>query len=175
MSGELAACFANLVAEGYVTDKGTTHSYIPWYEELLAPYRLLPVAILEIGVYAGASVRLWRDYFVNGTVYGIERAPEYAGHIPGVRVIFGDATRPETWAGIDGLDIVIDDGSHHTDDIVWAFRAGSPLVYPGGFWIIEDIQSDAVIERLAAEATFEVVDRRNIGHSDDRLCIWRPA
>lgn len=28
--------------------------------------------VLEIGVYKGHSIKLWYDYFVNATIYGID-------------------------------------------------------------------------------------------------------
>ena len=40
-----------------------------------------------------------------------------------------------------GYDVVIDDASHNTNDIVAAFAANLPLLRPGGLWIIEDLHA----------------------------------
>jgi cephalosporin hydroxylase len=48
-----------------VCDKGTTHSYIEKYEEILAPYRDRPITLVEIGVESGGSLAMWAEYFAN--------------------------------------------------------------------------------------------------------------
>ena len=50
------------------TDKGTTvggwpHAYSELYEPLFAPWRDQVVRLLEIGVFDGASLRVWETYF----------------------------------------------------------------------------------------------------------------
>jgi len=54
--------------DGY-GDKGTAHTYIDEYEELLKPYRDTG-SILEIGICYGDSLRMWREYFKTGIVAG---------------------------------------------------------------------------------------------------------
>ena len=57
------------------TDKNTTHSYIEVYTDLLDKYRETG-NILEIGAAHGNSVRMWREYFTNGIVAGIDNIVE---------------------------------------------------------------------------------------------------
>jgi hypothetical protein len=48
------------------TDKSSPyHDYCRIHEELLAPLRHEPVALLELGVANGASLRMWGDYFTQ--------------------------------------------------------------------------------------------------------------
>src|SRR5271165_6687368 len=57
--------------DGY-GDKGTAHSYIDVYAELLAPMRERAVEVLEIGVGPEAlSLRLWRAFFPRALIVGI--------------------------------------------------------------------------------------------------------
>ena len=39
------------------------------------------------------------------------------------------------------FDVVIDDGSHRTDDIIAAFQVLSSAVNPGSFYVIEDVHA----------------------------------
>ena len=48
------------------TDKNATgHNYASIYAELFAPYRHAPARVLEIGVWEGASLRMWSEYFTR--------------------------------------------------------------------------------------------------------------
>jgi len=57
----------------YMTDKGTTHTYMGFYEEVFAVYDNVPVDFLEIGVAWGGSLKMWKDFFTEGSsISGIE-------------------------------------------------------------------------------------------------------
>lgn len=63
----------------YGTDKFGYHDYTPNYFKLLKHLREKPVKVLEIGVggYAdndrgGQSLRVWRDFFEQGEITGID-------------------------------------------------------------------------------------------------------
>jgi hypothetical protein len=59
------------------TDKGSNgHSYLGLYETLLCKKKETATHILEVGVCSGGSIKLWRDYFVNATIYGLELRDE---------------------------------------------------------------------------------------------------
>ena len=54
------------------TDKNTTHSHLPLYESLFKNKKETAQNILEIGIQNGGSIKLWRDYFTNATIYGLD-------------------------------------------------------------------------------------------------------
>ena len=54
------------------TDKNTTHSYLPLYGSLFKDKKETTQNILEIGIQNGGSIKLWRDYFINATIYGLD-------------------------------------------------------------------------------------------------------
>ena len=54
------------------TDKNTTHSHLPLYESLFKNKKETAQNILEIGIQNGGSIKLWRDYFINATIYGLD-------------------------------------------------------------------------------------------------------
>ena len=60
-----------------LTDKNTTHSYIELYQELLYSKKETATNVLEIGIgnfkeKNGGSIKLWRDFFTNATIYGLD-------------------------------------------------------------------------------------------------------
>jgi trans-aconitate methyltransferase len=167
----------------YKTDKNTRHSYGPVYEDLLAPYREVAKNVLEIGVDKGASMEVWREYFVNATITGIDNNPI---SLPPSRV--KDVSRMKFYklhqassASLKAFainhyqqfDIIIDDGSHvprhqlMTRDILW------DALKPGGLMVIEDIQNTRALI-LLRNFRPEIVDVRAVkGRYDDVLAIFR--
>lgn len=175
MAGPLAQAYEAL---GSRSDKGTRHSYIDAYEELLAPYRTRRPRVLEIGVKGGHSLALWRRYFEGGHIVGVDIKPP-TGMPAGCAVIVADATRPDILDYLEGeFDVIIDDASHRLRDQVATFELLAPRLAQGGTYVIEDIQSDADRDAIqaATRGAFEVLDRRAVkGRYDDVLMIHRRA
>jgi cephalosporin hydroxylase len=128
-------------------------------------------------------MRLWNGYFPNAIVYGIDsdiyqnQCREFA---PRVRFIQANAYSRECAATFaqPSLDIVIDDGPHTLESMQQAIALYLPAVRPGGYLIIEDIQSMEWLPILrcsvphGVEVTVE--DRRSIkGRYDDVLLVLR--
>lgn len=120
------------------------HDYLTRYEPLFSPLRQLSIHLLEIGVDRGSSMRVWRDYFENGEIVGLDNNPEACKHDlgPSVKLIHGDATSMELWGYLKSkaveFDVVVDDGGHFSHQISSAFRGAWPLLKRGGLYIIED-------------------------------------
>jgi hypothetical protein len=123
------------------TDKGFC-GYLPFYQYHLRGVRRRPLTILEIGVYQGASLRVWRSYFPRSTIVGIDINPS---DVEESRIVFrrGSQDDPEFLAALSAelgpFDIVIDDGSHIGRHMIASFDNLFPHVVPGGWYIIEDI------------------------------------
>jgi hypothetical protein len=43
------------------TDKNTVHSYIELYEKLLCSQKESAKNVLEVGIYNGGSIKLWKN------------------------------------------------------------------------------------------------------------------
>jgi hypothetical protein len=57
----------------YNTDKNCLHSYVDHvYEDLFREIRHSANNILEIGVSGGGSLFMWREYFPNAVITGID-------------------------------------------------------------------------------------------------------
>lgn len=115
------------------------------YEQLLAPLREQRFSLLELGVWKGDSLEMWRDAFPRATVVGLDLRPPDIDLGPRVRTIQGDQTDAALLGqvradhALDGFSVIIDDASH-----IGSLSAGSlQALYarhlrPGGFYIIED-------------------------------------
>ena len=122
--------------------------YFPVYERHLERFRHRPVRVLEIGVFSGGSLEMWRSYFgTNATILGVdidEACLAYAG--PGIEIAIGDQSDPTFWAAVladrPPFDIVIDDGGHQTDQQVATIEALLPNMAPGGVYICEDVHHE---------------------------------
>lgn len=127
----------------YGTDKASSfHNYLHRYEEIIP--RMRPVRLLEIGWFDGASMRMWRDYLhEESTIIGVDIEPKE--EIGGVQFIQANATTNELPYGLEfyapGLrfDVIVDDGSHLSPDVITTLLLLWDRVRPGGYYIVEDL------------------------------------
>lgn len=122
------------LAAKYGTDK-LDHGYIPYYEATLPKN---PKRILEIGVKEGASIRMWKDYFPDAEIHGLDLFMEFPKpDIPGVIWHKGNQC---DWRILEELrkynfDVIIDDGSHNSRDQLMTFFG----LFNGKHYYIEDV------------------------------------
>jgi len=174
----------NLDDAGYTygTDKNTIHDYINgFYESGLLPYKEKSLDILEIGIYFGASLKLWREYFPNAKIYGADIQnrvlPQYK-NINNVEYIFGDAYSQEFLNNELKFDVIIDDGPHTLQSQRDFIRKYHSKLKKDSIMIIEDIADIMYIPILKDEVpdgfTCEVIDlRKNKNRYDDLMLIIR--
>jgi glycosyltransferase involved in cell wall biosynthesis len=131
--------------KGKLTDKWV--SYLREYHRLFSPYRHLPVCLLEIGVQNGGSLEVWGSYFPNAKlILGCDINPACAkltyAHNQ-VVVLVGDINTDQTEAEIcrysSTFDLIIDDGSHTSSDIIKSFARYFPRLRQGGLYVVEDL------------------------------------
>ena len=108
-----------------------TH-YFETYEALFGLRRSRPMRLLEIGVYQGNSLILWRKYFHHPetVVVGIDIDPEcvrFAAPAERRHVRIGSQADPEFLRSVVSefgpFDLIIDDGSHHSSHMIASFNA----------------------------------------------------
>lgn len=131
--------------DGKISDKWK--SYLEFFDEIFAPYKDQPIRILEIGIQNGGSLEIWARYFTRAEhIIGCDIAPaaaELSFADSRIEVIVGDANLPVSFSRIraisDGFDIIIDDGSHCSNDIVRSFALYFSILREGGLYIAEDL------------------------------------
>jgi cephalosporin hydroxylase len=130
--------------QGKVSDKWQL--FLLTYDRIFQSYRDRAIKLLEIGVQNGGSLEVWSKYFSKAeSILGCDIRTE-CGALKfsnrRIQVVVGDAAGQPTYKKITAtssqFDVVIDDGSHVSDDILKAFFIYFPLVSPGGVYVIED-------------------------------------
>ena len=126
------------------TDKSSlAHGFLPHYARAFASLRAMPINVMEIGVSDGPSARMWRDYFLNGHVIGIdiqERCRESAGDRLTIEI--GSQSDPQF---LDEMmerhqpSIIIDDGSHLPEHVIFTFTHLFRRLPKGGCYVVEDL------------------------------------
>ncbi len=123
------------------------HHYLPIYDRYFGPWRGKPLKFLEIGVSFGGSLQMWRNYFgPDAVIFGIDINPDcaaYDGHHGRVRIGSQDdpAFLREVVAEMGGVDVVLDDGSHHMPHIRASLEVLFPLLSSPGTYMIEDLHT----------------------------------
>ena len=136
----------NDIGVKYGADKSSIfHNYLDFYQEQL-PDRNFAGRLLEIGVMDGLSMKMWREYYPNAEIVGIDIKDMDHMHnsdwqVPdSVKLIRCDGTDPKQVKPLGMFDIILDDGSHY-----WAEQQKSfEILYynqlnKGGTYIIEDL------------------------------------
>lgn len=126
----------------------TRHNHVlNIYDELFSRYRGKEVSILEIGIAAGGSLLMWRDYFgEKAKVYGLDISEAALGVVGGqIKVFTGDqsdrAFLKRVVEEVGHLDIVIDDGSHDSAHQIASFEEIFPCLNDNGMYAIEDLHT----------------------------------
>jgi hypothetical protein len=129
---------------GKVSDKWA--SYLSVYEDIFFRLRDKKVNLLEVGIQNGGSLETWATYFCNANLLiGCdidERCNQLRYDAKHIHVVVGDVNHSITLQRIldicQNFDIVIDDGSHQSNDILETFFRYFQLINPGGIYVVED-------------------------------------
>jgi hypothetical protein len=136
------------LADNLRTDKNTTHSYLPLYQQLLISKKGSAKNVLEIGIWKGGSIKLWHEFFTNATIYGLD-IMDYNE----VWDVLKNNEKIVLHTSIDAyeddfinkyftnkkFDFIIDDGPHTLESMKKFIKSYSPLMEEDGIFIIEDI------------------------------------
>ncbi len=120
------------------------HHYLEIYDRHFRRYVGRPVRLLELGVYRGGSLQVWKKYFgPQAIVHGIDIDPGCAGYAgDGIVIHIGDQTDTKLLdrviEAMGGVDIVIDDASHVSAHQIASFKALYPRLDPDGIYVCED-------------------------------------
>lgn len=126
------------------TDKYWLHQYTPLYDRHIGHKRNDECKILEIGVFRGASLALWKEAFTKAKVYGIDITDKWKELTPkDAKVFMGDQTDMQFLKNEvipnGKYDIIIDDGGHSPSQMQASFKALWDSLNDKGVYVIEDL------------------------------------
>jgi len=119
--------------------------YFPLYEKHFQKYVGKSPKILEIGVFGGGSLELWKEYFGPGTkVVGVDINPHCKQYEDkDIEIIIGDQSDPTLWKHLskNEFDIVIDDGSHVCSHQISTLQMAYKCIKQEGTYWCEDVHT----------------------------------
>ena len=147
----------------YGSDKGgfnKDHNFSDYYSTIFIDKKKSVKNILEIGLGTNnikvpsnmglqgkplASLRAWKDYFVNANVYGADIDKEILKNEDRIKTFYVDQTNAisisELYKNIGNInfDIIIDDGLHEYNANICLFENSFKYLSKKGIYIIEDV------------------------------------
>jgi glycosyltransferase involved in cell wall biosynthesis len=163
---------------GNVSDKW--EHYLAIYDFELARFRDAgtPVKLLEIGVQNGGSLQVFAKYLPEGSrLVGLDVDPtcENLSLGPNIQVAIANAADPDslnTALADERFNIIIDDGSHRSEEVITTFRTCFDRLEPGGLYIVEDLHASYLAthggsfrgRHTSIEYLKALVDALNIDH-----------
>jgi hypothetical protein len=119
--------------------------YFEIYHRHLSKFRNTECYVMEIGVYSGGSLGMWRNYFgEKAHIYGIDIQDDCKVYEQdAVKIFIGDQADRSFWKRVKDevpkLDVLIDDGGHTTQQQIVTLEEMLPRLAPGGVYICEDV------------------------------------
>ena len=155
--------------------------YFDIYHRHFARYRGRPCTIVEIGIFHGGSLQMWRDYFgPEARIIGVDIDPETAQFAaPGTEIMIGDqADRSflrELARRAGPIDILIDDGGHTMAQQITTLEELYAQVTADGIVLVEDTHTSywrmsgggLRIPYTFMETVKRLVDDLNAWHTQD--------
>lgn len=131
--------------DGKVSDKWSI--YLNVYNELLSRYKKNEINLFEIGIQNGGSLEIWGKYFENAKLFvGCDidqNCAQLEFKDERIKVLVGDANSADVVARVNSIasdfQIIIDDGSHTSRDIILSFLNYFEKLSDEGLYIIEDL------------------------------------
>ena len=118
--------------------------YFDVYEESFSKYIGKNIIFVEIGIFNGGSLKVWKEYFgPNAKIIGIDINPECKKfEEDGIQVFIGNQSDPKFWDNffkqIGNVDIILDDGGHTNLDQITTTIKCVNKINDGGLLMIED-------------------------------------
>jgi len=191
-------CEVSRLCDIYGSDKGElvkeghpypwpSHTYADFYAKLFSHCRNNVTKVFECGLGTnnpnyrssmsisgkpGASLRVWRDYFPNATIYGADIDKDVLFEEERIKTYFINQLDPGTiksfWEtiGKTEFDFMIDDGLHTVEAGSTLFLNSIDKLSSNGIYIIEDVTP----QNLARYKKFF----QNKKYLIEYVCLFRP-
>lgn len=126
--------------------------YFNVYEQFLSPFRGKAMTLVEVGIFNGGSLYMWREYLgKQARIIGIDLNPNAMRlEDEGFEIVIGDQADPDFWrefyARVGDIDVLIDDGGHRNNQQIITVEQALPHVRDGGAVLVEDVHASYMKE-----------------------------
>ena len=155
--------FDNILAEIAYTHKSERQSLLGgFYFELLKNKRDSITKVVEIGIGNGSGLFVWRDFFPNAKIYGVDNRGRLLMRRTRIESIHADQSEQRDLIKIiektgTDIDLFIDDGSHNPHDQLLTFMTIMPLLKQEAIYVIEGVQDQTMVQNFNGY-DFEAID-----------------
>jgi len=131
-------------------DKRLIHKWIHYfdvYDRHFSRFRNKEIVIVEIGIYQGGSLQMWKDYFgKEAKIFGIDIDPKCKElEEENVKILIGSQSDrnflKQVRMQIPPIDILIDDGGHTMNQQITTYEELFGHVKEDGVYLCEDLHT----------------------------------
>ncbi len=128
-------------------------NYFPIYDELLKKFRNKKIVFVEIGVFSGGSLFMWRNFFgKKAKIIGVDLNPDIKRFKKyGFEISVGDQSSDKFWKKFFNkygkVDVILDDGGHTNYQQIITVNNCIPNIKDGGILITEDVHTSYIKDK----------------------------
>ena len=125
-------------------------NYFNIYDNLFKKYQNKPITFVEIGIFSGGSLFMWKDFFgKKARIIGIDLNPDAKRFEKyGFEIFIGDQSKKDFWKRlfkkIGKVDIILDDGGHTNYQQIITTNNCIPMIKENGILVIEDVHASYI-------------------------------
>ena len=128
--------------------------YFPVYEKVFNKFKNKKVIFVEIGIFNGGSLQMWKNYFgENSMIIGVDinkDCKKFENKEKNIHVIIGNQSDKDFWddffSKFGKIDIILDDGGHTNLDQIITTSNVVKNINDGGVLVIEDTHTSYINE-----------------------------
>jgi len=140
--------YKSFVKSKYLSLKYKNYFFI--YDKLFNKYKNKNITFVEIGVFSGGSLFMWKNFFgKKAKIIGIDLNPESKKFEKyGFKVFIGDQSKESFWKiffqKVGKVDLVLDDGGHTNYQQIITTNCCIPNIKDNGMLVVEDVHTSFI-------------------------------
>lgn len=130
--------------------------YFDVYHKHFERFRDKEIRILEIGIFGGGSLQMWKWYFgKKAHIVGMDIDPFCKKYEePRIKIKIGDQANAEYLKTLGNFDIIIDDGGHTMNQQITSFEVLYDHLNNNGVYLVEDTHTSYIPRYQDASLSF---------------------
>ena len=124
--------------------------YFDVYEENFSKYKGKKITFVEVGIFNGGSLKIWKEYFgPDAKIIGIDINPECKKfEEDGIEIHIGNQSDPKFWdkffSLVGNVDVILDDGGHTNLDQIITTTKCVNNINDKGILMVEDTHTSYI-------------------------------
>ena len=154
--------FKSFISSKYYCSKHK--NYFKIYDDLFSVYRNKKITFIDIGVFSGGSLFMWKKFFgKKARIIGVELNPvakKFEKY--GFEIFIGDQSSSEFWTKffkkVGKVDIVLDDGGHTNYQQIITTNSCIPYINDDGLMVIEDVHTSYLKKKFYNPSKYSFIN-----------------